>query len=101
VGGIGKPYQPVLLAFHKIAAVLAAVFLVLTALELTKGRTWNALEIASAIAAGLLFLGTIASGALLTAEKPMPAFVSVFHKVGPLLTVLASAAAILLLYRKR
>lgn len=93
----GKPYPQALLAFHKIAAVLAAVFLTLGALSLRKAVPWSAAELALCIAAAFFFLGSVASGALLTVEKPIPAFVSVLHKAGPALATLFTTAAALLM----
>jgi hypothetical protein len=45
---------------------------------------------------GLCFVGTVASGGFLSADKPMPVAVLRVHQVGPVLATLSSAVTLYL-----
>jgi hypothetical protein len=60
----------------------------------------SAIEMTAVVVSGLLFLGTIISGGLLSAENSIPAAVSVMHQITPYLTVLSTAATLYLLLNR-
>lgn len=93
----GKPYGTLLLTIHKLIAVGAFVFLVITMVR--SGRA-GALGTAGWVAGGVtgvLFLSLIATGGLLSSDLETPAVVSTLHKIAPYLTILSTAATLFLL----
>jgi succinate dehydrogenase/fumarate reductase cytochrome b subunit len=97
----GKPYNAIVLTVHKLISAAAVVFLVVTMVQVNKAARLNAGELAASVVTGLFFIGTFATGALLTADKPMPAVVLWLHRITPFLTVLASAATLYLSLGRR
>jgi hypothetical protein len=63
--------------------------------------TLGALELVALAIAGLLFLGTIVTGGLLSTDKRMPAVVLTMHRIAPFLTVLSTAVTLYLLVSRR
>jgi hypothetical protein len=49
----------------------------------------------------LFFLSTIVSGGLVSIDKPMPAPISIMHKLFPYLTVLSTAVTLYLVLGRR
>jgi hypothetical protein len=93
----GRPYNVLVVTVHKLISVAAVVFLGVVVYQTNRMAALNATEIISGAITGLFFIGTIATGALLTAEKPMPAVVLWLHRITPFLTVLFTAATLYLL----
>ena len=96
----GRPYNVIVTTIHKLISVVAFVFLVGVMVRANKAAALSAIELVAGVVTGLFFVGTIATGALLTAEKPMPAIVLWLHRITPFLTVLSTAAALYLLGRR-
>jgi hypothetical protein len=92
----GRPYNTIVLTVHKLISVAAVVFLVVILRRMHKEVPLVAIELAGAVITGLLFLGTIATGGLLSAEKQMPAIVLWLHRITPFLTVLSTAVTLYL-----
>ncbi len=76
----GKPYGTGLLTLHKLFSIAALVLVILAFVQQMKAAP-NPLWSLLAIIAGVLFIAAIASGAFLTAEKTMPDWVSLVHKL--------------------
>jgi hypothetical protein len=101
----GKPYGTLVFTVHKLLAVAAVVTLGITVYRMNRAGTLAAGGLISAIVSGVFFLGTMATGGVLSVEAgtqvTMPASVSALvhklHQVTPYLTVLSSAAALYLL----
>lgn len=91
----GKPYNAIVLAIHKVLSLGIVVLLVLGTNN-ARGRLDTALVMATVIT-GVLFVLAIATGGLLSTDKPVPAIVSVVHKVVPVLSVLSTAIMLYLL----
>ncbi len=90
----GKPLNGVVLAFHKLLSLAALVLLAVTvygAVQATAGAHPAGIVF---VAAGLLFIATIATGGLLSTGKPVAEWVGALHRVMPYLTVLSSAASL-------
>jgi hypothetical protein len=104
----GKPYGTLVFTLHKLVAVAAVVTLGVTVYRMNRAGTLTAAGLASAIVSGVFFLGTMATGGVLSVEAgteaALPATVSAFvrklHQVTPYLTVLSTAAALYLLRGK-
>jgi len=96
----GKPYSSLILNIHKLIALAAVVFLVLTVTRLNQAARLNTVEFTACVATGLLFLVAIISGGLVSLPKTMPEALTTVHHLLPYLTALATALTLyLLLYR--
>jgi len=85
---MGCPYGILLLTIHKLMSLGALVYL---GVALNRERVAGAV---GAAMAGVSFLGTIATGGVLSIDKPAPAIVRTLHRVTPYLTIVASAATL-------
>lgn len=97
----GKPYNTIVLTIHKLISVVAVVFLVVVLHRMNKTAPLGVGELVSAAITGLLFLSTIATGGLLSADKPMPGIVLWLHRITPFLTVLSTAVTLYLVMGSR
>ncbi len=93
----GSPYSVGLLAAHKLLAVAGAVILgyfVFRALQEgpLAGGTW-----ASLLATALFFFTAVATGGIMSTDKPQLPVISTLHKVAPWFTVLSSVMTVYLL----
>jgi len=97
----GKPYSVLLLTVHKLISVAAVVFLVVIMARINRAAPLGSLELIAAVITGLLFLGTIATGGLLSTAKPMPAIVHHLHQITPFLTLVSTALTLYLLLSRK
>ncbi len=97
----GRPYGVLLLTVHKLVSVGAVVFLAIVLVRINRAVGLNTIEVLAAVITGGLFLGTIATGGLLSAAKPIPAMVHLLHKTMPFLTLLATGATLFLAFRRK
>ena len=93
----GRPYNTVIFTIHKLIALGAVIFTVVTVQQLHTGVDTRALTIGVIVITGLLFLSLFASGALLSIGKPDHIAILTIHRVAPLLAVIATAATMVLL----
>ena len=91
---IGRPLNVGLSTVHKLVSLAAGVFLLVTIYQRNRVVPLGGVEWAAIVVAGLCFLGTVASGGLLSSEEPRPVAVLRVHQVVPVLTVLASAVMV-------
>jgi hypothetical protein len=94
------PYSSAILTVHKLITLAALVILGITVRQMNQAASLNALELGAVVVTGLLFLGTIATGGLLSTGKSLPAVVLRVHEVIPYVTTLATAAALVLFFRR-
>ena len=94
---LGRPLNGILLTVHKLVSLAAVVLLGFTVYRVTWETRLGAIDWLAVVVTGLLFLGTMATGGLLSVSKPMPAVVLTLHRITPFLTVLSNAAALYLL----
>jgi hypothetical protein len=94
---LGKPYQAGLFAVHKLVGVAVGVLLAVIVYQVHQAAPLGQLRIAAIAITVLLFTGTVAAGALLSLDRPMPAVVQRLHQVVPVLTLLSSAGTLYLL----
>jgi len=97
----GKPFGTFLLTIHKLAGLGTGILLAVTVYRIHQVAPLALLEIAAVVVTVLLFAGTVAAGALLSIDKPMPAIVSKLHHITPYLAVLSTAVALYLLLSRR
>ena len=93
----GKPHNVVLLTIHKLIALAAGVFLVMTIRRLHLSNPLGGVELTACVLTGLFFVGAVITGGLVSTGTPMPAAVVMLHKVTPYLTVLSTALTLYLL----
>lgn len=97
----GKPYGFVLFNLHKLIGLGIFIFLAVNVYRLNQSAPLSARELTACMIAGLLFLATIVSGGLASIDHPLPAPMSVMHKVLPYLSVLWTIASLYVLLRNR
>ncbi len=97
----GRPYGVLLLTVHKLLSLAVVVFLTVIIVRINRSSGLDSLELIAAVVTGLLFLGTIATGGLLSMAKPMPDLVHHLHKITPFLTLISTAITLYLLVRTR
>lgn len=93
----GKPYSLILFNAHKLIAVAALIYLVLSIIQLHRAAPLAAVQIAAASVMAVLFIAAIVTGGLVSAMNPAPDFVKLLHKLLPYLTVLSTAVVLYLL----
>jgi hypothetical protein len=92
----GRPLHVGISTLHKLISLAAGIFLLVTLHQRNRvaplrGAEWIAIGIT-----GLCFLGTVASGAVLSSDQPMPVAVLRVHQVFPVLTALSTGATLYL-----
>ncbi len=96
-----EPYNTAILTVHKLASLAALVLIVLAAWQTYKDAGLESLAIAAVVITVILFVTTILTGGLLSADTQSPAAVTVIHKVFPYLTVISTIITIYFLsFRK-
>lgn len=93
----GKPYRSLVLNIHKLIALAAATLFVWTLVRQSHMTAFDVWDWVAGIGTGLCFLTTGITGGLVSLESPMPALISLIHRVGPYLTVITAAVALYLL----
>jgi hypothetical protein len=93
-------YNVIILTIHKLISLAALVFLAITVYRINQSSTLNPLELTTGMVTGLLFIGTITTGGLLSTDKSMPAAILIIHQILPFLTVIATAATLYLLFSR-
>jgi hypothetical protein len=92
----GRPLNVGISTLHKLISLGAGIYLLATIRQQSWVVPLSATEWSAIVVTGLCFLGTVASGGFLSAEKPMPVAVLRVHQVMPVLVVLSSAATLCL-----
>ena len=93
----GRPYGMALVTLHKLIGLGAGIFLGLTVYRVHQAAPLNAAQIAAIAVTVLLFVVNVATGSLLSTNKPMPEAVSLVNKWLPYLTVVSTGGLIYLL----
>jgi hypothetical protein len=93
----GRPLNGIVLTVHKLVALAAAIYVVITIYHTYQATGLGGLALAAGVIAGLLFLGTGATGGALSTDKAMPAAVLRLHQFGSALTVITTALTFYLL----
>lgn len=97
VRGSGKPYSTLPFTIHKLVGLATGVLLAVIVYQTHQAAPLGLLQIAAIVVTVLLFVGTVAAGALLSIDKQVPAIVLRLHQVLPVLTVLSTAGTLYLL----
>jgi hypothetical protein len=97
----GKPYNTLVTTIHKLVGLAGGAFLAVTVYRMHQVTPLDLFEIAAVAVTVLLFVGTVAAGALLSIDKPMPAGISRAHLVVPFGAVLSTGGMLFLLLSTR
>lgn len=90
--GKGNPPPSSILTIHKVAVIGNMYFLNKMFFDLRKAGAVDPSVFVLMIAMNVLFIGTIATGGLLSIETKMPNWIKTAHLVTPWLTIIASVA---------
>lgn len=90
----GKPYSTALITIHKLVGIGAGVWL---GVMVYRAAPLGPVAIAAIAVTVLLFLILVATGGLLSIDRPMPIVVRRLHQVVPVLAVLVTAGMLYLL----
>jgi hypothetical protein len=93
----GRPLNVPIFTGHKLIALAATVLIALAIYGLRGNVDGRAVVWVAIVATGLLLLSLFASGALLSAGKPVDAALLALHRVAPVLAPVAAAVTIYLL----
>ena len=97
----GKPYSVIVLTIHKLISLTAVGFLAKAVVQTNRTAPFRTTELTLAVATGVMFLTTIATGGLVSIDRPVPAAVKTLHRVTPILTALSTGLTLILLLRRR
>jgi hypothetical protein len=97
----GKPFNVIILTIHKLISLAAVVFLIITMYQINQVAELSATESIAGVVTGLLFLGAMISGGLLSIDKPMPGAILTMHRLTPFLTVFSTAVTLYLLLGRK
>jgi hypothetical protein len=92
----GRPLHVGVSTLHKLISLAAGIFLLVTLHQRNRVVPLNRTEWIAIGITGLCFLGTVASGGVLSSDQPMPVAVLRTHQVFPVLTVLSTGATLYL-----
>jgi hypothetical protein len=93
----GKPLNGLIVTVHKLIALAAGIFMIITLYRMNQATALAATELIAALVAGLSFLGMAVSGGLLSTGKPTPPAILRLHQVVSVVTVLSTAVTLYLL----
>jgi hypothetical protein len=96
----GQPFSVGMVTVHKMFSLGAIVYLVMASLSINKMASLSKGELIACIVTAMLFLGTLITGALLSAAKNLPPLAKALHKVLPALILISTAVAFYLLLRR-
>jgi uncharacterized membrane protein YhiD involved in acid resistance len=82
---------------HKLISLAAGIFLLVTVYRQYKLSPLGPTEWIAVVITGLCFLVMVASGGILSSDKPRPVALLRVHQVVPALTVLSTGATLYLL----
>lgn len=94
LGRSGKPYNGIVFNIHKLIAVVAVVFLVITMRQINQVARLSAMELTAGVVTGVFFLGAIISGGVLSIGKSIPAAILTMHQITAFLTALSTATTL-------
>jgi hypothetical protein len=97
----GKPYNVIIFNIHKLIGLAAGVFLIMTVYQVHQAAPLGPVEIIAIVVTVLSFVATVIAGGLLSIDKPMPAAISMMHKLLPYVAVLSTAVTLYLLLSRR
>ena len=92
-----KPYNSGIFTLHKLISVAAVVILTVITIKTGRASGLNGYELICVAVTGLLFLGTLVTGGMLSVDKVMPAIVLRMHHILPFLTTASTGITLFVL----
>jgi hypothetical protein len=93
---LGRPLNQIFFTLHKLIALATVIFAVLVMYTVYQNIEIDTLRVILCSILVLLFLILFVTGAVLSAERPLPEMVLLLHKIGTVLTGLWAALLIIL-----
>jgi uncharacterized membrane protein YhiD involved in acid resistance len=93
----GRPLNTGISTVHKLVSLAAGVFLIVSIHQLNRADPLDAAQWVAIVVTGLLFVGDVATGGVLSFEKPRPTAVLRLHQVFPVLTAVSTGVMLYLL----
>ena len=93
----GRPHNVLILVVHKFIGLGMAVFLGLAVYRIHQITPLTISQITITVVTVLFFIVNVATGSLLSTNKPMPEVVSLINRFFPYLTVISTGAMLFLL----
>jgi len=93
----GRPLNVGLSAVHKLISLAGGAFLLVTVLRRSRLVPLSPTEWIAVVVTGLCFVAMVATGGILSSEKPMPSAILRIHQIVPVLATLATGATLYLL----
>ena len=94
----GKPYNAIILTMHKLTSLYTAGYIGLIARRVHINAGLNINAFVMVIVTEVCFILAIATGGFLSTDKPASAFISLIHKVTPLLSIIATILTVNLIF---
>ena len=94
---MGKPYNGLIFNLHKLIGLALGVYLGWMVYQTHKVIPLSSIQIIVVVVTVLFFIVNVATGSLLSTNKPMPEAVSMVNKFFPYLTVVSTGVMIYLL----
>lgn len=92
-----KPYSVLIVTVHKLIGLAAGIFLGLAVYRIHQATPLNTVQIVSVLVTVLFFAMNVATGSLLSTNKPMAGTINIINKWFPYLTIIATGVMIYLL----
>ena len=92
-----KPYNPIVLAIHKLISAGIMVAIVITVNQINKSVSLNTGEMLLSISMIFVFLGAVVSGGFLSTGKQLPSLVEIIHKASSLASIVFAGILLFLL----
>lgn len=92
----GRPLSVARSTVHKLLGLAAGIFLLVTVVQESRGTPLTGPAWIAIVLTGLCFAAVVASGAMLSSDKPKPVALLRVHQLVPILTVLSTAAMLYL-----
>jgi hypothetical protein len=93
----GKPYNQFVSSIHKISSILAGLFFFLIIWPLSKKGDIDMVGVGVIVVVAVMFIASVASGALLVGKKDGPLWTLAIHRTTPGIAIAASVIALVLL----
>ena len=93
----GRPLHAGISAIHKLISVAAGIFLIVSLYQLNRVVPLGATEWIAIVVTVLFFAGDVATGGVLSFEKPRPPVVLRLHQILPALTAVSTGVMLYLL----
>lgn len=93
----GRPLKTGIATVHKLVSLAAGIFLIVSIHRLNRADPLDATQWIAILVTGLFFAGDVATGGVLSFEKPRPTAVLRLHQVLPVLTAVSTGVMLYLL----